>query len=180
MTTTPTCLDTNACPGDKMYNVICNFSLGINEYACNPKTTCMHQDGRYDCCAKNIVSCVVDASTLRVPTIQPSIAIIATYCNQMCSNGNKIDKCYWYESMRTDKLCGENNNEYCCSQNRADCCKTNQTGAYIVFGSIAGIVMIITIAYYWYYMKKSRNKIEPAKEASVIEPPDRYKMINNL
>jgi hypothetical protein len=123
---------------------------------------------------------VVDASTLRVPTIQPSIAIIATYCNQMCANGNKIDKCYWYESMRTDNLCGENNNEYCCSQNRADCCTTNQTGAYIVFGSIAGIMMIITIAYYWYYMKNSRNKIEPAKEATKVEPPDRYKMINNL
>lgn len=180
MTTTTTCLDTNACPADKMYNVICNFSIGINEYACNPKTTCMHQDGTYDCCGKNIVSCIVDAKSLRVPTIQPSIAIIATYCNQMCTNGNKIDKCYWYERMRTDKLCGENNNEYCCSQNRADCCKTNQTGAYIVFCSIAGIMIIITIAYYWYYMKNSRNKIVPAKDATVIESPDRYKMLNNL
>lgn len=177
---TTTCLDTNVCPGDKMYNVMCNFSIGQDEYACNPKTTCMHQDGKYDCCAKNIVSCVVYAASLRVPTIQPSIAITTTYCNQMCNNGNKIDKCYWYERMRTDKLCGENNNEYCCSPNRADCCATNKTGAYIVFGSIAGIMMIIAIAYYWHYVKKSHTKIEPAKEATELESPDRYTIINNL
>jgi hypothetical protein len=177
---TTTCLDINACPADKMYNVICNFSIGYNEYACNPKTTCMRQDGKYDCCAKNIVGCVVDANTLRVPTIQPSIAIIATYCNQMCTNGNKIDKCYWYESIRSDNMCVENNNEYCCSQHRSDCCITNKTTAYIAFGSIAGIMIIITVAYYWYYMKNSRNKIEPAKDITVVEPPDRYKMINNL
>jgi hypothetical protein len=180
MTTITTCLDTNACPGDKMYNVICNFSIGINEYACKRETTCMHQDGKYDCCAKYIVGCIVYAESLRVPTIQPSVAISTTYCNQMCVNGNKIDKCYWYESMRTDNLCGENNNEYCCSQNRRDCCTTNQTGAYIVFGSIAGIMIIITIAYYWYYMKNSRNKIQPAKAATELEPRDRYNVINNL
>jgi len=172
----PTCLDTNACPNDKMYNVICNFSIGINEYACNRKTTCMRTDGTYDCCAKNIVGCLVDAATLRVPTIQPSIAIDTTYCYQMCTSGNKIDKCYWYESMRTNKLCVENNNEYCCSQNRGDCCSTNQNSAYVVFGCIAGIIIII-IAYYWYYVKNSHHKIMPEKDASEFESQDRYKMI---
>jgi hypothetical protein len=77
----------------------------------------------------------------------------------MCS---KIDKCYWYEKLQIDNLCVENNNEYCCSQNRADCCMTNKTGAYIVFGCIAGIIIIA--AYYLYYVKKSRHKIVPIKE----------------
>ena len=166
-----TCLDANTCP-NKMYNVICNFSIGFNHYACNSKTTCMRADGIYDCCATNIVSCVVDASTLLEPTIQPSIAISETNCDKMCK---KIDKCYWYESLRTDNLCVENNNEYCCSHNRADCCSTNKTDVYIVFGSIAGIMIIF--AYYWYFVKKSHDKIEPTKE---VESLERYKMVIKL
>ena len=154
-----TCLDPNTCPGDKMYNVVCNFSIGINHYACNPQTTCMRADGKYDCCAKYIMGCLVDASSLLVPTIQPSMPISATDCNQLC---NKIDKCYWYERLRTDNMCKENNNEYCCSQNRGDCCTTNKTGAYIVFGCIAAIMIIS--AYYWYYVRNSRHKIVPTKE----------------
>ena len=154
-----TCLNINTCPGDKMYNVVCNFSIGINHYACKPQTTCMRADGTYDCCAKNIVSCLVDPASLLVPTIQPSILISATDCNQSC---NKIDKCYWYESLQTDNLCVENNNEYCCSQNREDCCMTNKTSLYIVFGCIAGILIIAT--YYWYYVKKPHHKIVPIKE----------------
>jgi hypothetical protein len=80
----------------------------------------------------------------------------------MCS---KIDKCYWYEKLQTDNLCVENNNEYCCSQNRADCCMTNKTGAYIVFGCIVGIMIIV--AYYWYYVRKSHTKVVPTKYADV-------------
>jgi hypothetical protein len=154
-----TCLDTNECP-NIMYNVVCNFSIGIdNEYACNPNTTCMRTDGIYDCCGDHIVDCIVYASSLRVPTIQPSAAINETNCDQMC---NKIDKCYWYESLRTDNLCVVNNIEYCCSHNRADCCTTNKTGAYIIVGSIAGIIIIF--AYYWYCIKNSYHKIVPVKE----------------
>ena len=156
-----TCLDTNACPNDNMYNVICNFSIGINHYACNPQTTCMRADGKYDCCANNIVKCIVDASSLLVPTVQPSIKISETICNQTC---DKIDKCYWYESLKKDNWCKENNNEYCCSQNRGDCCMTNKTGAYIVFGCIAGIIIIIIVAYYRYYVKKPHHKIVPTIE----------------
>jgi hypothetical protein len=172
-----TCLDTNACP-NKMYNVICNFSIGINEYACNSKTTCMRADGIYDCCATNIVSCVVDAVSLRVPTIQPSIAISETNCDKMCNSESKIDKCYWYESLRTDNLCVENNNEYCCSHNRGDCCSTNKTDVYIVFGCTAGIMIIF--AYYWYFIRKSYHKIEPTKDAIKVESLERYKMITRL
>ena len=159
-----TCLDANVCPGDKMYNVVCNFSIGIDNYACNPQTTCMRSDGKYDCCANNIVRCIVDAASLLAPTIQPTIIVSETNCNQSC---NKIEKCYWYESLQTDNLCVENNNEYCCSQNREDCCMTNKTGAYIVFGCIAGIIIII-LAYYWYYVKKPHHKIVPIKEPAFV------------
>jgi hypothetical protein len=166
-----TCLDTNACP-NIMYNVVCNFSIGIdNEYACNPKTTCMRADGKYDCCGDNIVRCVVYAASLSVPTIQPSIAKSETNCDKMCA---KIDKCYWYESRRTDNLCAENNNEYCCAQNRSDCCSTNKTNVYIVFGCIAGIVTIIAFTYYRYYVKNSHHKIAPTKDATDVESPGRY------
>lgn len=169
-----TCLDTNACPNNNLYNVMCNFSIGMNEYACNPQTTCMREDGKYDCCANHIVRCIVDAASLRVPTIQPSIVISETNCDQMCT---KIDKCYWYEILRTDKLCVENNKEYCCAKNRSDCCSTNQMTTYIVFGCIAGIITIITIAFYRYYVKNSDHKIAAAKDATDVESPGRYKMI---
>ena len=153
---------------------MCNFSIGMNEYACNPQTTCMREDGKYDCCANHIVRCIVDAASLRVPTIQPSIVISETNCDQMCT---KIDKCYWYEILQTDKSCVENNKEYCCAKNRSDCCSTNQMTTYIVFGCIAGIITIITIAYYRYYVKNSDHKIAAAKDAPKVELPDRYKMI---
>ena len=162
-----TCLGTNACP-NIMYDVVCNFSIGIdNEYACNPNTTCMRTDGIYDCCGDHIVDCIVYASSLRVPTIQPSVAINETNCDQICI---KIDKCYWYESLRTDNLCVNS------SQNRADCCTTNKTGAYIIFGSIAGILIIF--AYYWYFIRKSHHKIVPAIDT--VESQDRPKPKNML
>lgn len=153
------CLDITTCPNNKMYNVICNFSIGIdNEYACNPHTTCMRADGIYDCCGDHIVECIVYASSLRIPTIQPSIIISETNCNEKC---NKIDTCDWYEKLRTDNLCVENNNEYCCFQNKEDCCMINKTAIYIVFGCIVGLIIMIISAYYWYYIKKSHNKIVP-------------------
>ena len=57
-------------------------------------------------------------------------------------------------------MCVENNKEYCCFQNRAECCSTNQTDAFIVFGSIAGFIMVI-LAYYWH---KRHRKIVPAND----------------
>jgi H+/gluconate symporter-like permease len=41
---------------------------------------------------------------------------------------------------------------------------TNKTGAYIVFGCIAGIIVMIIAAYYWYYVKKPQRKIVPTNE----------------
>jgi hypothetical protein len=119
----------------------------------------MRADGKYDCCAINVYYCTYPASLLRIPTIQPTIIVSETNCNEKC---NKIEKCYWYESLQTDNLCVENNNEYCCSQNREECCMTNKTAMYIVFGCIAGIMIIF--AYYWYYVKKPHHKIVPIKE----------------
>ena len=95
-----TCLDLNACPNDKMYNVICNFSIGYNEYVCNPQTTCMRADGKYDCCGKNIVECVIYASSLQMPTIQPTISSSDIPCNLQCQPEYRIDTCHWYESKQ--------------------------------------------------------------------------------
>ena len=163
-----TCLDINTCPTNKLYDIRCNFItnyLGINyEYTCNPHTTCMRANKKYDCCGNHIVDCIVYVSSLHEPTIQPSVVPIVamnkTICNKMCS---KIDKCYWYEKLQTDNLCVENNNVYCCSHNRKDCCRTNKTDTYIiVFGSIACIMIIFT--YYMYYIKKKYHKITPTQE----------------
>ena len=163
-----TCLDPNTCPNEKLYNIVCNFSIGYIDYECN-SNTCMRADGTYDCCSINVVYCTYPASLLRIPTIQPSIIISETNCNEKCDAGSKINKCYWYEVLKTDNLCPENNNnEYCCSQNREDCCRTNKTAMYIVFGCIAGILIIF--AYYWYSIKKSRNKIVPATDMPAKEP----------
>ncbi len=172
-----TCLDSIACPNEKLYNITCNFSVWYIDYACN-NNTCMRADGTYDCCSVNVYYCRYPVSLLQIPTLQPSTIMSKPNCNQICIDGSKINKCYWYESMRTNDICVENNNEYCCSHNRSDCCSTNQTGVYIVFGSMAGIIIIF--AYYWYYVKKSRHKVAPEKDITEVESLDRYKMFINL
>jgi hypothetical protein len=45
---------------------------------------------------------------------------------------------------------------------------TNKTGAYIVFGCIAGIIIIIIVAYYRYYVKKPHHKIVPTIEPAFV------------
>ena len=172
-----TCLDPIACPNEKLYNITCNFSVWYIDYACN-NNTCMRADGTYDCCSVNVYYCRYPVSLLQIPTLQPSTIMSKPNCNQICNDGSKINKCYWYESMRTNDICVENNNEYCCSHNRSDCCSTNQTGVYIVFGSMAGIIIIF--AYYWYYVKKSHRMVAPEKDITEVESLDRYKMFINL
>jgi CO dehydrogenase/acetyl-CoA synthase alpha subunit len=43
---------------------------------------------------------------------------------------------------------------------------TNKTGAYIVFGCIAGIIIIVGC--YWYCIKKSHTKVVPIKEPAFV------------
>ena len=168
-----TCLDINACPNDKMYNVICNFKFGIEEYACNPKTTCMRADGKYDCCGNNILQCVVYSSSLRVPTIQPTISNNDIPCEQQCNPEYRIDTCHWYERLQVNTNCNDENDNYCCSQNRGDCCRTNMTDAYIVFGSIAGIMVLF--AFYRYVMIYSA-KITPSNAPATAVSPEKYQL----
>lgn len=167
-----TCL---TCPTDKMYNVVCNFSIGINHYACNPQSTCLNSDGTHDCCAKNIVSCLVDASSLLVPTVQPSASINDNACNaQLCATKYSTGQCYWYESLRTDNMCVENNNEYCCSHNsRADCCQASKTVTVVVFTSVA---CLLTIFLCYRYIMRSYIKIIPVSLETIVEPLDRYQL----
>ena len=160
------CLDINLCPGEKLYNVTCNFSTMYIDYECN-SNTCMRVDGTYDCCAIHPYYCRQPLESLfRTPTIEPSRAINTKMCNKICGGKSKLYTCYWYEKRQTDNLCIENNKEYCCFENRTECCSTNQTYVYIVIGSIASIIVIF--AYYLYNVKKSHKKIVPAKEASEI------------
>jgi hypothetical protein len=167
-----TCLDTTTCPNDKMYNVICNFSIGYNEYLCNPQTTCMRADGRYDCCSKNIVDCVIDASSLQMPTIQPTISSSDISCNQQCQPEYRIDKCHWYESMQVNTNCNDENDNYCCSHKRADCCRTNTTDVYIVIGCITGIMILY--AFYKYVIAYSA-KVMPSPPTTTL-PPEKYQI----
>ena len=166
-----TCL---TCPTDKMYNVVCNFSIGINHYACNPQSTCLNSDGTHDCCAKNIVSCLVDASSLLVPTVQPSASISATACDsQLCQTKYSAGQCYWYENMNDNVVCSEDNTKYCCSQHRADCCQASKTVTVVVFASVA---CMLTIFLCYRYIMRSYIKIIPVNLETVVEPLDRYQL----
>ena len=162
-----TCL---TCPTDRMYNVVCNFSIGINHYACNPQTTCLNSDGTYDCCAKNIVTCIVYASSLLVPTVQPSAAINVNACSaQGCRLKYSADKCYWYESLNSDIICSEAGTEYCCGQERSDCCQTSKTAAVVTFSSVACLLLIFLC---YRYFARRYSKIIPV----AIDQHDKYEL----
>lgn len=155
-----------------MYNVICNFSIGINHYACNPQTTCLNSDGTYDCCAKNIVSCLVDASSLLVPTVQPTAAINVNACSsQLCQTKYSSDKCYWYESLNNNSLCSEDGTEYCCAKDRADCCQASKTATVITFSSIACLLLVFLC---YRYILRAHSKIIPVNLKMALDQHDKY------
>lgn len=158
-----------------MYNVVCNFSIGINDYACNPQTTCVNSDGTHDCCAKNIVSCIVYASSLLVPTVQPSASINDNACNaQHCATKYSAGQCYWYENMNNNVLCSEDNIKYCCSHNsRADCCQASKTVVIVAFSCFA---FLLTIFLCYKYIMRSYGKIIPFNLKPGIEPLDKYQL----
>ena len=163
-----TCL---TCPNDRMYNVVCNFSIGINHYACNPQTTCLNSDGTYDCCAKNIVSCIVYASSLLVPTVQPTAAINLSACSsQGCHVKYNAAQCYWYESINSNTLCSEDGTEYCCGQERSDCCQASKAAAVVTFSSVACLILLFLC---YRYFARHYSKIIPV----AAEPPDKYQAI---
>ena len=82
------CLDINLCPGEKLYNVTCNFSTMYIDYECN-SSTCMRVDGTYDCCAIHPYYCRQPLESLfRTPTIEPSRAINTKMCNKICGGAH--------------------------------------------------------------------------------------------
>ncbi len=154
-----------------MYNVVCNFSIGINHYACNSRTTCLNSDGTYDCCAKNIVGCIVDAASLLVPTVQPTAAIRENACSsQGCHVKYKAAQCYLYESINSDTLCSEDGTEYCCGQDRSDCCQTSNTAAVVTFGGVACLILLFLC---YRYFARHYSKIIPV----TVEPPDNFNSV---
>ena len=85
------CLDINLCPGEKLYNVTCNFSTMYIDYECN-SNTCMRVDGTYDCCAIHPYYCRQPLESLfRTPTIEPSRAINTKMCNKICGGKTSIE-----------------------------------------------------------------------------------------
>ena len=165
-----TCIDTKMCPvEDIMYSIVCNFSFGTGGYyACNSMNTCINPNGRIDCCSKShyIKECLVWTPYLHAPTIGPSVNIQSVSCINECENMEyKIDTCYWYENIRDDAMCIENDNKYCCSHTRASCCYTNPRNAFIVFGCIA---VIIIGALYYFAVREQRKKVMPVQNAAYI------------
>ena len=168
------CLEVTACPSKKrIYNIPCRFSAGMNVYVCNVNT-CTNVDGRHDCCAYNIADCLVLESSLYLPTVQPSMAIIESGCNSRgCQTKYRVDKCYWYETINSNIMCCEDGNEYCCSQDRADCCQTNKTAAIVTISCVASVILLLV----WYrYFMSSYSKVMPIKLETAIEPSDKYQL----
>ena len=162
------CLDTSVCPSDqRIYSVPCPFALGMNLYVCKDSTTCINSDRRHHCCAYHIAECVVLESSLHLPTLQPTMAILANSCHsQTCPSKYNTKQCYWYESHNINLLCNEDNHEYCCTQNRSDCCQTSQPAVIIVFSCI-GCVIILFLC-----LTGSSSKILPVETKKVVETSD--------
>ena len=165
------CLDVSGCPNEqRIYNCPCPFALSMNLYVCKESTTCINADGRHHCCAYNINDCVVLESSLHVPTFQPTTAILANSCHsQTCPAKYNPKQCYWYESRNIDILCNEDDYEYCCTQNRSDCCQASKSALIIVFSCI-GCVIILFLC-----LTNSSSKILPVATKKVVETPDNDK-----
>ena len=172
-----TCIDTNLCPEEKiMYDVVCNFYFGFTHYSCNSATTCTRSTGKYDCCSysKNLFDCIVTTSSLQVPTIGPTVFNYDLSCDHICDNQQRIDTCYWYESIRFDTMCFENNNKFCCSQNRNDCCYTSTRDAIIVFGCITSILIALM---FYFTVREQRKKIMSIQDINRIAMFDKYVVV---
>jgi hypothetical protein len=110
-----------------------------------------------------------------VPTVQPSASINDNACNaQLCATKYSAGQCYWYESLRTDNMCVENNNEYCCSHNsRADCCQASKTATVVTFSSVA---CLLTIFLCYRYFARYYSKVIPVNLEMVLDQHDKYEL----
>lgn len=156
------CLIHTACPVDKqIYNVPCSFSIGFNQYVRNKITTCVNAENSCDCCAYNIADCLIMKSSLYTPTIQPTILINDNQCSKSrCQSKYNTRHCYWYENINNDIVCIDNDKQYCCTENRADCCYTNKMPVYIAFGSTFVVIFMYIL---YRSIINDTNKILPEK-----------------
>lgn len=139
------CLDETICVYNEPFERInCNFTIGYLHYMCNHINTCKRSDNLYDCCASDITDCVIETLDVNLlPTIQPSIASsITSLCMTTCNIMPSANKCYWYESQNMDISCIENN-KYCCSHIRNECCQTTGIYIYIVIGLLFFVMMLM-------------------------------------
>lgn len=160
------CLDVTMCMPDQTFNHInCNFTIRFTEYICNPINTCRRTDGLYDCCASNIADCIIERLNLQLlPTISPTLSPnVVNSCESTCNLAPITNKCYWYESQNLDISCIGNDNKYCCSHSRANCCQTSIQHVYIIFGLL--LLLIIGCVYYKYIVY-NYTRVVPDKTTS--------------
>jgi hypothetical protein len=151
------CLDETTCAADRRFTRInCNFTITHTQYVCNPINTCARLDGLYDCCAENINDCVIVQFDIRLlPTVAPTKSPSSiSACEITCNLTPTTNECYWYESQNTDISCMNEDDRYCCSHDRAECCYTYIQSVYITFGSI--FLLCLCVAYKYIVCKYTR------------------------
>ena len=158
------CLDVTTCHIEQSFTRInCNFTIRYIEYICNPSNTCQRTDELYDCCASNIVDCVIERYVFQlVPTMKPTLSFsLVNSCEVTCNLTPSTNKCYWYERQNLDISCISKDNNYCCSDSRGNCCQTNIQYVYIIFASL--FFLLTSCVYYKYYILFRYSRVMPDK-----------------
>ena len=102
------CLDITTCPREQTFHrIICNFTIAHIQYICNATNTCQRTDESYDCCASNIVDCVIERYAFQlVPTMKPTLSsVLGELCEVTCNLTPSTNRCYWYERQNLDISC---------------------------------------------------------------------------
>jgi len=160
------CLDITICQREQTFHRInCNFTIAHIQYICNPSNTCQRTDELYDCCASNIVDCVIERYTFQlVPTMTPTISsVLGELCEVTCNLTPSTNKCYWYERQNLDISCISKDNNFCCSDSRDNCCRPIPRYAFIILGSLFFLLALALGVYYKYYILFRYTRVMPDK-----------------
>jgi hypothetical protein len=163
------CVDESTWAPDRRFNRInCNFTITHTQYVCNPINTCARIDELYDCCAEYINDCVlVWVDTRLLPTVSPTRSPHSTStCEITCNLAPTTNQCYWYESQNTDISCLSEDEIYCCSHDRNECCHTYIQTVYVIFGSI--FLLCLCVIYKYIVCKYTRVvPVKPPPEPEI-------------
>jgi len=149
------CFDITTCLSEQIFNRInCNFTVAHVKYSCNSTVTCKRLDGLYDCCTSNIAYCTIQLLVFQsLPTIKPTIkpTILPNMfdaCEKTCNLTPSTNKCYWYENQNIDMSCINKHNKFCCSYRHDECCQTNITSAYVIYGLLIFLLSLFALYKY--------------------------------